>query len=388
MKKGTRKANGSGTIRKRKNGKWEARYTVGRDLRGKQIQRSIYGSTQEEVRQKLTAIINSIDLNTYVEPNRTTLCDWLRYWLDEYAKDSTKPHTFDHYVAICENHIIPEIGSVRLQNVTTSQLQRLYKDLLRKKNLSAKTIRNIHAVIHPALQQAVKERILTSNPAEDCVLPRYVKPKIKPFEDDDVRAFLTEIKGNRFENLFYLTLFSGARQSEVLGLTWDCVNFNDNTILIDKQLQKIKGSDEKSEYVLVSTKTDKERVVMLSEYVMQRLEKQKAWQDECKAKAGTVWNNPLNLVFTNEIGDHLAHVTVYKSFKAIARKIGLPDARFHDLRHTFAVISFESGDDVKTVQENMGHSKANTTLDVYTHFSRTMRLRSANNQQKYIESVI
>ena len=86
--------------------------------------------------------------------------------------------------------------------------------------------------------------------------------------------------------------------------------------------------------------------------------------------------------------DHLAHVTVYKSFKAIARKIGLPDARFHDLRHTFAVISFESGDDVKTVQENMGHSKANTTLDVYTHFSRTMRLRSANNQQKYIESVI
>ncbi len=158
--------------------------------------------------------------------------------------------------------------------------------------------------------------------------------------------------------------------------------------LAKTDLQKIKGSDEKSEYVLVSTKTDKERVVMLSEYVMQRLEKQKAWQDECQAKAGTVWNNPLNLVFSNEIGDHLAHVTVYKSFKAIARKIGLPDARFHDLRHTFAVISFESGDDVKTVQENMGHSKANTTLDVYTHFSRTMRLRSANNQQKYIESVI
>ena len=187
MKKGTRKAKGSGTIRKRKNGKWEARYTIGRDMKGKQIQRSVYGSTQEEVRQKLTAIINSIDLNTYIEPSRTTLCDWLRYWLDEYAKDSTKPHTFDHYVAICENHIIPEIGSVKLQNVTTSQLQRLYKDLLRKKNLSAKTIRNIHAVIHPALQQAVKERILTSNPAEDCVLPRYVKPKIKPLEDDDVR---------------------------------------------------------------------------------------------------------------------------------------------------------------------------------------------------------
>lgn len=388
MRKNTRNAKGSGTIRKRNNGMWEARYTPGRDSRGRQIQRSVYGATQDEVRQKLTAVLNSIDQKTYIEPNKTTLAEWLRHWLEEYAKDSTKPHTYDHYVAICENHIIPALGSIKLQAVTTSHLQRLYRDLLHEKNLSAKTVRNIHAVIHPALQQAVKERYIADNPADDCVLPRYVKPKIKPLEDEDVRAFLSEIKGHRFENLLCLTLFSGARQSEVLGLTWDCVDFDRSSILIDKQLQKIKVSDDKSEYVLVSTKTDKERVNTLSPYVMKCLANQKAWQDECKEQAGSVWNNPMNLVFTNELGEHLAHVTVYKHFKAIARKIGLPDARFHDLRHTFAVISFESGDDVKTVQENLGHSKANTTLDVYTHSSRTMKLRSATNQQRYIESVI
>lgn len=385
MKK--RNASGSGSIRRRKCGAWEARYTVGRDSNGRQIQRSIYGSTQDEVRQKLTAVINSIDQRKYIEPSCTTLAEWLRFWLDAYAKNSTKDHTFDHYQAICENHIIPKLGSLKLQNINTADLQRLYTDLIREKNLSAKTIRNINSVIRPALQQAVNIKLIASNPAENCVLPRYVKPKIRSLEDDEIRALLAEIKGTRFENLLFLSLFSGARQSEILGLTWNCVNFDENSILIDKQLQKIKIGD-KNEYSLVSTKTDRERVIVLSPYVMTHLKMQKAWQDKCKEQAGTAWNNKWNLVFTNELGLHIAHVTVYKNFKSIARKIGLPDTRFHDLRHTYAVISLESGSDVKTLQEFMGHSKATTTLDIYSHVSRTMKLRAADNQTKYIESIM
>ena len=135
MKKGTRKANGSGTIRKRKNGKWEARYTVGHDLKGKQIQRSVYGSTQEEVRQKLTAIINSIDQKTYIEPSRTTLCDWLRYWLDEYAKDSTDTEElFRQNVASVnyENTIetaIPQTELYNIGSITMLQFARIISSL-------------------------------------------------------------------------------------------------------------------------------------------------------------------------------------------------------------------------------------------------------------------
>ena len=126
---------------------------------------------------------------------------------------------------------------------------------------------------------------------------------------------------------------------------------------------------------------------MLAPAVMQRLAAQKKWQEECKIKAGGAWSNPMNLVFTNEYGGHLTHMTTYKDYKEIVAKIGLPDARFHDLRHSFAVLSIESGDDIKTVQENLGHATASFTLDVYGHISHNMRMRSAMNQQRFIDNV-
>ena len=316
-KRTKRVAKGSGSIRKRPDGTWEARYTVGRDSHGKQIQHSIYGATQDEVRQKMASIIVSIDQNTYVDPCHISLETWLNNWLNLYARDSVKPYTFDQYMRICDNHIIPAIGQIKLKDINSLIIQGFYNDMYRKEKLSAKTVKNIHGVLHRSLQQAVKIGYLAKNPTELCDLPKHVKKKIKPLETEDIRSFLTEIKGHRYENLFYATLFSGTRQGEILGLTWDCVDFENSTILIDKQLQKtarIRG-----EYVLVPTKTNKERIIMLAPAVMQRLAAQKKWQEECKIKAGGAWSNPMNLVFTNEYGGHLTHMTTYKDYKEIGK---------------------------------------------------------------------
>ena len=120
---------------------------------------------------------------------------------------------------------------------------------------------------------------------------------------------------------------------------------------------------------------------------MDALAKQKAWQDGCIRKASSAWENEWNLVFTNELGRHLCHETVYRNFKRIVKSIGIGKTRFHDLRHTYAVVSLESGDDIKTVQEQLGHATAGFTLDNYGHVSKLMKQRSAANMQRFINKV-
>ncbi|MBR5040333.1 MAG: tyrosine-type recombinase/integrase, partial [Clostridiales bacterium] len=111
------------------------------------------------------------------------------------------------------------------------------------------------------------------------------------------------------------------------------------------------------------------------------------WQQECAKKAGSAWNNEWNLVFTNELGNHLCHSTVYNNYKRIVKDLGIENKRFHDLRHTYAVASLESGDDIKTVQDNLGHATSSFTLDVYGHVSKQMKQRSAANMQNFINKV-
>ncbi len=120
---------------------------------------------------------------------------------------------------------------------------------------------------------------------------------------------------------------------------------------------------------------------------MDALAKQKAKQEEMVRVAGSAWNNEWNLVFTNELGRHLCHETVYRNFKRIVKKLGIEKKRFHDLRHTYAVALIESGDDIKTVQEQMGHATAGFTLDNYGHVSKLMRQRSPANMQQFINKV-
>lgn len=242
----SKKAAGTGTIRKKtvtRNGKeyiyWEVRYTEGYDPgTGKQIQRSVTGKTQKEVAQKLKAATAAIDAGTYTAPNKMTVGEWLDIWQQDYS-GGIKPRTLDSYRTTVETHLKPAFGAVKLEALLTHEIQRFYNNLQKgqgpKQPLSPKPIRNIHGVLHKALQQAVELGYLRSNPATACKLPRVEKTEIKPLDQEAIEKFLDTIKGHPYESVYVVTLFTGMREGEVLGLTWDCVDFDKGTITINKQ---------------------------------------------------------------------------------------------------------------------------------------------------------
>ena len=382
--KNRRQAQGGGTIRQRPDGRWEARYTVGRDPgTGRQVQKSVYGATQAEVRKKLAAATAAIDEGVYAEPSKLTVGQWMVIWHAEYL-GNVKPNTAEQYAYQIRVHIKPALGAVKLSSLGAPAIQKLYNDSLRG-GLSAKSVRNLHGVLRKALEQAVKLGYLRFNPATACTLPRVEKTEIKPIEDEKIAEFLDAVKGHPFENLYKLDLFTGMRQGEILGLTWDCVDFERGIITVNKQLQKERKKG--GQYRFVSLKNDKARRIAPAAYVMAVLQNQRQKQLKERVILGSAWENPMNLVFTNEFGGHLAKATTYNNFKRIMEKIGIPATRFHDMRHTFAVLSLQNGDDVKTVQGNLGHATASFTLDVYGHVTERMKQESAARMENYIKNI-
>ena len=388
-------ASGMGNIRKvfkTRNGKtytyYEARYTEGYDPgTGKQIQRSITGKTQKEVTQKLKAVLTDIDKGDYIAPCKMTVGEWLDKWSADYL-GAVKPSTVCAYKATINTHLKPGLGATRLDVLDTQLIQSFYNGLLKptkqREAISPKTVKNVHGVLHKALQQALVNGYIRLNPTDGCVLPRIEKKQVKPLDEDQITAFLKAIRGHQFEQLFIVTLFSGMREAEALGLTWDCVNFSKGTITINKQLQMVRGG--KGEYRLAPTKNSKVRTVTLAPFVLDTLRRVQRKQLDNHVRYGELWENT-GFVFTNELGQHLKTHTVYKNFKTVVRELGYEDARFHDLRHSYAVASIKSGDDIKTVQENLGHATAAFTLDVYGHVTDQMKRESAARMEQFIQAV-
>lgn len=389
MAKHKKAADGQGNIRKRtvtRNGKtytfWEARYSDGFDPgTGKHIQRSITGKTQGEVVLKLAEITASINSGSHQSPSKMTVGQWLDVWAETYLA-GVKPRTAENYRSVVKNHLKPGLGAVRLDALKTHMIQ----DFLNKQaeTLSPKTVKNNVGVLHRALSQAVQNKEIKYNPVDACVIPRAEKPEIHPFDDAQMKAFLEAIKGNRFEDLFTVTLFTGLRKGEVLGLSWDNVNLDAGRITIKQQLQLDQAS---GEYRLVTTKNSKGRVIAPAPSVMAVLRRVHRQQIENQLKSAGCWHNPLNLVFTDELGGHLTPYTVWRYFKQVSEKIGRPDARFHDLRHTYAVSAIRAGDDIKTVSDNLGHATVAFTLDVYGHVTDQMKQASADRMEAFIKSV-
>ena len=395
-----KRGNGDGTIAKRtvtRNGKqytfWEGRLTIGTDPgSGKQIRKSFTGKTQKEVREKMQAAAVSVNEGQFFEPSKMTVKEWFETWMKEYSGDK-KYFTIDQYNSFGKNHILPELGAVKLSALSPVHIQKLYNKLGSEisgktgKPLSAKSIRNIHGIFSKCLNVAVDQGLIKSNPCDRVTVPKVVKAQIDPLTEEEQKAFLKAIQSHRYNVLFTTMLFTGMRISEAIGLTWDCVDAQKGTLKVYRQLQKRLKKD--GGYTFAPLKNSKTRIVQLSPYIIDLLQKHKIKQQQQRLAAGELWQGFDNLeeqetafVFCDDLGQHLKQDTVRSDFKELC-----PDSRVHDLRHTFAVNSLQAGDDFKTVSESLGHATAAFTLDVYGHVSDEMRKQHAARQQEYIKAL-
>ena len=375
-----RGANGGGTIRQRKDGRWEARITIGTNPgTGKPIRRSIYGDTQAAVRKEMTALLRELDRDTYQAPNKITVAAWMAEWLTTFCVNKVKPLTYQSYQAIIKNHIIPAIGAVELQAVKGAHIQRLYNSMTAA-GLSGKTVKNVGAVLHKAFSMAMKQGIIAANPCDGAELPKTEHKDIHPLADDEIPRFLAAIDESPMRNAYALCLFAGLREGECLGLSWGQVDFERGRITVSQQLQQEKAKGGRY-YISPSTKSGKPRTIEPPPIAFEYLRAERVKQLENRLRAGPIWSNPDDLVFTDEAGKHYTFFMFYRRFKRIAASIGRPDARPHDLRHTAATVAIASGADIKSVQDLLGHATVSFTLNVYAHTSEQMMKDTAARMQ-------
>jgi len=377
--------NGFGNIRKKViNGKiyYEGRYTD--PILRKQ--KSVSAPTQKECREKLMKVLAQIENGAYVTPNKIKVGDWAKEWIEK--KSDIKEGTRIDYEAHINNHIIPDIGNIALKDLRPIHCQEFVRILQKKKSprntpLSAKTIKNIIGVLHSMLDAARRMELIASNPADNVELPKIISKPIKVVMGSAQDAFLSAIKESPYERIYLVGLHTGARISELLGITWNNVNLSTGEIRIEAQLQRPRTNG--MNRVLVPTKTNNRRSVIVPAFVVDVIKEEKRAQLENKMRAGNMWANDLDLIFTREDGSPMPHTTIENDFKRIARKIGRPELSFHSLRHTYATEEIASGTDPKTVADSLGHSTVAMTMNVYAAAVTETKIKAANRRQKQHE---
>ena len=372
-----RRANGEGNIRKRKDGRWEGRYTAGYDPEsGKRIIKNVLGKTQAEVKEKLKTAISESQRLDVSKAGTYTVASWVRTWYEVYAEPRIRPNTKAYYTNYIENHIIPGIGDVPLDKLTTIQIQRFYNNLqktgrvqrknfpeLKDKSLSPRVVRGVHTLLHNCLEQAVAERLILANPAQGCKLPQLEKKEMKILPQEKIGMYLAEAERRGLLAAFYLELTTGLRRGELLALLWTDLDVENRTISITKQVTRTKG-----ELVVSQPKTHNSiRVLPVSQQAVDLL------VEEHKKHPGNPYMFP-----SPKTGGMFDPDSFRHTHEKILKSIGAEHIRFHDLRHTFATLSLKNGVDVKTLSSTLGHYSAGFTLSTYTHATPDMMREAAD----------
>ena len=381
-----KRANGEGNIRKRKDGRWEGRYTAGYDPKtGKRIIKNVLGKTQAEVKQKLSTAMEACKAVDVVRSDDYTVAEWLRTWFALYAKPNIRPTTARSYQGSMELHIIPRIGCIKLNKLTGLDIQKLYKDLMengrlrkaqksKQPGLSSTTVRGIHMMLHNALDRAVKERLILRNPTEDCIIPKVQKQEMKILHPEDMKAYLEAAEKRGVLPMFYLELVSGIRKGELVALRWEDLDVEHRTISVSKQALGGLGK----ELVVNRPKTENSiRAISIPQDAVDLLVREHEKHPE----------NPY--LFPSPLTGGMYHPdSVVNLHKKILKDAGLEHIRFHDLRHTFATMALQNGVDVKTVSNMLGHYDAGFTLRTYTHATRQMQESAAEKMGSFMERVL
>ena len=371
-----RRANGEGNIRKRKDGRWEGRYTVGHDPEtGKSIIKNVLGKTQAEVKEKLKKAIEENVGIDYGRAKTYTVGSWLEVWMENYAKVKLRPSTFKTSQGFLKNHIKPQIGSIPLADLTSLDLQRFYKHLLdggrvdrieakkKPKGLAPKTVRNIHQMIGSAYNLAMEQKLVTRNPTQGCALPKVEHKEMKTLTSDQLGAFFQEARDSGVYELYYLDLATGLRRGELLGLKWTDLDVESKMLSVTKQVNRING-----ELAVSPPKTRNSiRTLALPQQAV----------DLLIAEHKKHSRNPY-LFPSPKTGTMYDPDAFRRTHDKILKAIGAEHIRFHDLRHTFATLSLKCGVDVKTLSGALGHYSAGFTLNTYTHATAQMKQDAAD----------
>ena len=380
-----RRANGEGSIRKRKDGRWEGRYTAGyHPETGKRIVKNVLGKTQGEVRDKLKKAMALCQQTDLIRAEEYTVEKWLRTWYDIYAKPNVRLATADRYRLMIESYAIPRIGQIPLNKLMPLDLQRLYRDLMENgrqrpsktkgKGLSSTTVRSLHLMLHCALKQAVKERLIPRNPSEDCTAPKAQKIEMKILPPEHINAYLAAAEKHGALPMFYLELTSGLRKGEIVALLWKDLDIKHRTISVSKQYVR----NPNGELALTRPKTETSiRKVSIPQTAVDLL------IQEHKKHPDNPYMFPSSLT-----GEMYYPDSVVKLHEKILREAGLEHIRFHDLRHTFATLALQNGIDAKTVSSMLGHYDAGFTLRTYTHATRQMQEEAAAKMEDFMAQVM
>ncbi len=379
-----RRANGEGNIRKRKDDRWEGRYTAGRAPEtGKAIYKNVLAKTQKECKEKLIQAIKECEQVDTVKSEQYTVGQWMDVWFENWAKVKVRPSSHQTYRGYIENHIKPRIGDVPLAKLTTLDLQKLYKDLLnggrvermeakhQPKGLSAKTVRNINQVISSAMDFAKEQRLILTNPTDGCALPKPAHKEMKTLSADQLAAFLREAKESGVFELYYIELATGLRRGELLGLKWSDIDFNQGVLHIRRQIARIGG-----EVVEAPLKTENSyRTLPIgADAVGILLEQRKRTHSD--------------YVFPSPKGGPISPDSVLHMLHRVLKRAGLPEVRFHDLRHTFATLALQNGVDIKTVSGMLGHYSAGFTLDTYAHVTTAAQKQAAQTMGNLLSGAV
>ena len=356
-----RRPSGDGMVRKREDSRWEGRIVVGHKDNGDSIFRYVYADTQKELTARLRKCITAYQGVDLTEQSRLTLSEWLDQWL--VSKEGlVRPGTLNGYRGYIENHIRPCLGEKRISQIKAVDIQRFYDMLSRK--LASGTVRRIHTTLHGILKAAAQARLIPRNPVEEVTPPKFSYQEKKVLTAEQVDRLLEAIqKDALWHDLFYTELTTGLRRGELCGLRWEDFDAANGTLKICRTVRREKGKG----LTTGDTKTYAgTRKIVLPPSTAQLLR-------ERKKAAPTEW------IFPNPFDpEHpIAPGTAYNRLKVLLKEAGLPDIRFHDLRHTFATHALSSGVDAKTLAGILGHTKASFTLDTYTHTTGDMQKRAA-----------
>ena len=365
-----RRPQGDGTIRKRSDGRWEARIIIGHKNDGSPMYKSAFAKTQKSALKQLHQLLDLYRDVDLTEECRMTLGEWMDKWMDEYMIFAIRESTLDSYRAMVKNQVKPFIGNKRLASLTTADMQKFYNKIKKEgrvrehtvhgKTLADSMVRSVHMMLHEALDMAVKERLLAKNPTNGTTIPKCNYPEKQILGDNQLETFLEAIKRQEYwGDFFYVEVMTGLRRGEICGLKWQDIDFEEDKLHVNRSVSVKRGGG----LNIGETKTETGvRCIQLPPSVAELLKNR-------KQTAITEWVFPAFLNPEQPIHPQAA----YRKLKVILKNAELPLIRFHDLRHTFATHATQGGVDPKTLAGILGHTNASFTLDTYTHVTSDMQ---------------